>query len=104
MALLTWGLVPPWSKEQGIGDTLHIYFIVNALCENPLPESFSRSPTTAPDTQEDIPSGDLDTTQAGDGLISSYSAYDDSQLLAQRDDNGSTTAYIYDKSKRASSG
>ncbi len=48
-----------------------------------------------------IPTGYLDTSQAGDGLISSYSAYDaDSQLLASRDDNGSTTAYVYDDQGR----
>ncbi len=42
-----------------------------------------------------------DPSQSGDGLISTYYAFDDnSQLLAQRDDNGNTTAYIYDNQGR----
>jgi YD repeat-containing protein len=48
-----------------------------------------------------IPNGYLATNQAGDGIISSYSAYDaDSQLLASRDDNGNATASIYDNENR----
>jgi RHS repeat-associated protein len=43
----------------------------------------------------------VDTAQSGDGLISVYYAYDDnSQLLALRDDDGNTTAYIYDNQNR----
>jgi len=43
----------------------------------------------------------VDTAQSGDGLISVYYAYDDnSQLLAIRDDDGNTTAYIYDNQNR----
>ncbi len=42
-----------------------------------------------------------DTSQSGDGLISVYYSYDDnSQLLALRDDDGNTTAYIYDNQNR----
>jgi RHS repeat-associated protein len=47
------------------------------------------------------PSGYLDSGRAGDSLINSYFAYDaNSQLLARRDDNGNTTAYIYDNQNR----
>jgi RHS repeat-associated protein len=47
------------------------------------------------------PSGYLDTTQAGDGIITQYFAYDNnSHLLAQRDDNGNVTEYIYDNQNR----
>lgn len=42
-----------------------------------------------------------DANQSGDGLISTYFAYDgNSQLLALRDDNGNTTARIYDNQNR----
>jgi len=42
-----------------------------------------------------------DTNQSGDGLISTYYAWDDnSQLLALRDDNGNTTGYLYDNQNR----
>jgi RHS repeat-associated protein len=47
------------------------------------------------------PTGYLDPAQAGDGLISTYYAWDgNSQMLALRDDNGNTTAYIYDNEGR----
>ncbi len=47
----------------------------------------------------DIPTPDLD--QSEDGLIDTYQAWDDnSQLLAQRDDDGNTTAYVYDNQNR----
>src|SRR5207249_1678944 len=43
-----------------------------------------------------LPSGYLDTSEAGDGIISTYFAWDDnSNLLARRDDNGSVVGYIY---------
>jgi RHS repeat-associated protein len=43
----------------------------------------------------------LDTTQSGDGVISVYYAWNfNSQLLAKRDDNGNTTAYIFDNKNR----
>jgi len=42
-----------------------------------------------------------DTSQSGDGLISTYQAWDDnSQVLARRDDNGNTILYIYDNQNR----
>jgi len=42
-----------------------------------------------------------DTSQSGDGLVSTYYAWDDnSQLLALRDDNGNTTGYLYDNQNR----
>jgi RHS repeat-associated protein len=47
------------------------------------------------------PAGYLDPTQSGDGLISTYYAWDgNNQMLALRDDNGNTTAYIYDNEGR----
>jgi RHS repeat-associated protein len=60
--------------------------------------------TTVPDAtstyailQVPVPDG----SQAGDGLITSYNAWDaNSQLLAARDDNGNATAYIYDNQNR----
>jgi YD repeat-containing protein len=43
----------------------------------------------------------VDANQSGDGLISVYYAYNDnSQLLALRDDDGNTTAYIFDNQNR----
>jgi RHS repeat-associated protein len=42
-----------------------------------------------------------DTSQSGDGLITTYQAWDDnSQILARRDDNGNTTLYMYDNQNR----
>ncbi|MCH9021783.1 MAG: hypothetical protein IID32_03360, partial [Planctomycetes bacterium] len=42
-----------------------------------------------------------DTTQSEDGLINKYQAWDDnSQILALRDDDGNTSAYIYDNQDR----
>lgn len=47
------------------------------------------------------PAGYLETGNAADGRISTYYAYDaNSQLLALRDDNGNTTAYVYDNQNR----
>jgi RHS repeat-associated protein len=41
--------------------------------------------------------GYLDPTQSGDGIVTNDSSYDEAGfLLARRDDNGNTTAYIYD--------
>ena len=43
----------------------------------------------------------VDEEQSGDGLISTYYSYDDNgDLIALRDDNGNTTAYIYDNQNR----
>src|SRR5262249_38180606 len=48
-----------------------------------------------------IPGGYLDLTQAGDGIISTYQAWDDdSQLIASRDDNGATSGFIHDNQGR----
>jgi RHS repeat-associated protein len=54
-----------------------------------------------PNDQPEANPPSVDTTQAGDGLISTYNAWDDnSQLLAQRDDNGNTVGYVYDNQNR----
>jgi len=43
----------------------------------------------------------VDAAQSGDGLISVYQAWDaNSQLLALRDDDGNTTAYVFDNQNR----
>jgi YD repeat-containing protein len=43
------------------------------------------------------PTGYLDANQSGDGIVTNDSAYDEAGfLLARRDDNGNTAAYIFD--------
>ncbi|MBI1927157.1 RHS repeat protein, partial [Candidatus Poribacteria bacterium] len=65
---------------SGVGDGTHIGATLEGVLDTP--------PTP-------------DTSQSGDGLISVYYSYDDnSQLLALRDDDGNTTAYIYDNQNR----
>jgi YD repeat-containing protein len=72
---------------NNLGDGAHIgASIYGVKSDNNYPESFPPA---------------VDGTQAGDGRVTTYSAYDDnSQLLAQRDDNGNVTAYIFDNQDR----